>query len=430
MREVIQKELAAFNTFGKEGKRLILVNLLYAAVFPFIIIFSTAFVNRATGSQIISIVNGFGFGVGLVFGNLTNGLLLKNGWDIRKLFSLGMILSMGSTLCMMLFVDDTIGYYIFFFGLMTGYGNGFYWSNREYVSFMVTNETNRNFYASIDFFFITLFNAVVPFVFGTLIISFGRDTGWFNEIQAYQGCAAFMLLLMLYAVTLVLKSKFKSPKISRFTYWKFSSHWKTHRFLMTFLGFVQSGFMFFMPLLILNVVGDETVLGKIEVSAAMISIAVIYILGRITAPKHRFIMMLAGAFLLIAGGSVVANTIENNELWWFSMKIAAIGVIFMKVMQVCSEPMINVSNSATNLSDIEKASKNENRDSYTYVFDNDIFVNLGRILGGAAFIFIELAYSPETALQYIFLVLGCLQIISAYLIRKQNQEKIHANAVA
>mgnify|MGYP006902088089 CR=1 FL=1 len=45
----------------------------------------------------------------------------------------------------------------------------------------------------------------------------------------------------------------------------------------------------------------------------------------------------------------------------------------MKVFQVASEPIINMAFSATHLSDIEKVSIMENRDSYSYVFNNDFF---------------------------------------------------------
>ncbi len=414
----IKKEIKAYDTFDADGKRLIIVNILYAMVFPFIIIFSTAFVNRATGDQAIAIVNSFGFGAGLILGNLTNGLLLRRNVDIRILFSIGLFLSMASTFLMMVFVDQTIGYAIFFYGLAAGYGNGFYWSNRQFISYLVTNESNRNFFASVDYFFITFFNAFIPFLFGTIVIWLGRKTGWYDEILAYRGFAAIMMLLMVYTVVLTLRSSFKSPKLSRFTYFKFNRLWRKHRILITLVGFVQSGFMFFIPLLILNVAGDETVLGKIEVTIALVSITVIYILGRVTSAKHRTKIMLLGAGFLTIGGVVVALTIDNHQLIFDIMKISFVGVVVMKIFQVTAEPFINMAFAATNLSDIEKASKIENRDSYTYVFDNDIFMNFGRIFGGVCFLILNYLLSPIAALQYIFIILGLSQVFSSILIKK------------
>jgi MFS family permease len=414
----IRKEAKAFDTFDKDGKRLIVVNILYAMVFPFIVLFSTAFVNRATGNQVVAIVNGFGFGIGLIFGNLTNGLLLRRGADIRYLFSVGMFLSIVSTFLMMMFVKPSIGAYIFFYGLFAGYGSGLYWSNRQFLSFLVTREENRNFYASLDQFFIIFFNAFIPFLFGTIIIMLGRRTGWFDEIVAYRGVAAVMVVLIVYAVFLVLKSNFKSPIIKKFTYLKFNKQWNTHRIVVFLVGFVQSGFMYFIPLLILNVAGDETVLGKIELTTALLSITVIYILGRMTAAKHRAKMMLVGAIFITLGGTILSFLIDNDELIWNMVKVSFLGVIIMKIFQVTAEPIINVSYSSTNLSDIEKATAIEKRDSYTYVFDNELFMNGGRIFGGLIFIAINYLLSPIGALQYIFIILGLFQLITVYLIKK------------
>jgi len=96
----------------------------------------------------------------------------------------------------------------------------------------------------------------------------------------------------------------------------------------------------------------------------------------------------------------------------------------MKVCQVASEPIINIAFSSTNLSDIEKASKLEKRDSYTYVFDNEFFMNGGRILGGIVFIVINYAFSPMAALQYIFIILGLFQILSSIIIKKLTAIKV------
>ncbi len=420
----IKKEKKAFDTFDKNGKRLIITNILYSMVFPFIVIFSTAFVNRATGNQVMAIINGFGFSIGLIFGNYTNGMLLRKNISIRYIYSAGMLLSIAATFIMMMLVKGTIGYSIIFFGLFTGYGSGLYWSGRQYLAYLVTKEENRNFYAGIEQFTVIFFNAVIPFVFGTIIIKFGRKTGWYDEMLAYQGMAAFMVIMIIYAVVLVLKSSFQSPAIKRFTYWRFSNIWNMHRVFVVLVGIMSSGIMFFIPLLILNVAGDETVLGKIEISMAVISVIVIYILGRTSQVKHRSKLMMAGAVIMMLGGTVLSFTIDNNEMILSVLKISFLGVLFMKASQLIAEPLIIMSYSATCLSNIGKVSKIENRDSYTYVFDNEITMNLGRIIGGLVFIAINFWVSPIGALQFIFVILGATQIVSSILAKKLTAVKV------
>ena len=102
------------------------------------------------------------------------------------------------------------------------------------------------------------------------------------------------------------------------------------------------------------------------------------------------------------------------------MKISFFGVVIMKIFQVAAEPIINVAFASTNLSDIEIASKSQHRDSYAYVFDNDIFMNLGRIAGGTLFILLNYLISPLGALKYVFIILGISQLVSAILIKRLN----------
>jgi YQGE family putative transporter len=424
IRKFIQNEIRAFDTFDSNGKRLIIVNLLYAMVFPFVIIFSTAYINRATGNQVIAIINSFGFVGGMVAGNFSNGKLLQKGINIRYLFSAGMFFSIASTFLMMLFVKSSIGGYIIFYGFFSGLGSGLYWSNRQFLSLLVTNEENRNFFASLDQFFIIFFNAIIPFLFGTLFISLGRETGWFDEIMAYQLMAAFMVVLILYAIRLILKSTFASPEIKKFVHFRFSKLWQLHRVFALLFGFVSGGFLFFMPLLILNVAGDETVLGKIELTMAIVSVSVIYTLGRITAVNHRSKMMFVGALVVVAGGFFLSSTINNDKMFLELVKYSFLGVIIMKICQVAAEPVINVAYASTKLSNFEKATKIENRDSYTYVFDNEVFVGVGRIMGGLVFISLNYWVSSIGALQYIFIILGLLQIITSLIIKKVTAIKV------
>jgi hypothetical protein len=90
----------------------------------------------------------------------------------------------------------------------------------------------------------------------------------------------------------------------------------------------------------------------------------------------------------------------------------------MKISQVIAQPVVNTAFASTSLSDIGKSSAIEQRDSYTYVFDNELFMNIGRSIGGLLFIAMNYLISPTGALQYIFIIIGLFQILSAYLIKK------------
>jgi len=416
-------EKQAFNVFNSDAKKLITINVLYAFAFPFIIIFSAAFINRATSNTTLVILNAWGFYAGLVLGYLLNGLLLRR-FEIKHLFALGMVLSVVSNLLMMLFVNGGSGYNVAIYGLFTGIGSGIYWSCRNFLSYLVTNEGNRNFFTGFEQFFNIFCNALIPFVFGTLVIGLGQNTGWYTENLAYQLTAGFMVFLILYAAFLTTKSTFQSPVIHRFIYFKFTRIWNVHRLATFCVGMVESGFMVLMTILILTLAGDEKILGKVEFLTAIVSVTSIYIVSRLSKPRHRGGIMLAGAISLIIGGTILIFTLNSTKMLFNCIAISFLGIIIMKISQVIADPMVHSSFRATYLSDVEKASSIEKRESYAYIMDNEYFMNGGRIFGGLVFLILDHYTSVFGALRFTFLILALIQLFTAYLIKKLNNIKI------
>lgn len=421
--KIYQKELNAFNVFGADAKRLLAANLIYALAFPFIIIFGTAFVKRITGGDNnLAVIYNWGFFGGLIIGYYINGVLLKHKLiTIKSLFVLGILLTVIPLSILMFFGEDA-GYFVIVYGLFVGIGNGIYWSCRNFLSMLVTQESNRNFFFSVEQFIIIFCNALIPLLFGTFIL--GSSTSEEFKMDAYKYTSLVVIATNLIACMLVLKSNFKSPEITKFIYFKFGSLWNTQRFLTFCVGMVESGFMVLMTLLILTVAGDEAILGKIEFSTAIISIISIYIVGRITKPHHRGRIMLIGAAFLIIGGVTLALTINNQNIFYGSIAVSFIGVIIMKISQVIADPMIHSAFRATYVTSCEKASLIEKRDSYSYIMDNEYFMNGGRIFGGVIFILITTSISSKIALQYTFIILALIQLMSAFLIHKLNKVKV------
>lgn len=412
----IKKEIEAFSVFSPDAKKLIVINLIYALAFPFIIIFGTAFVMRVTNNNnTMAIVYNWGFFIGLIVGYFINGKLLKNKLDIRKIFTIGVFLTV-IPLSILMFVGRDVGYFVIIYGLLVGTGNGIYWSCRNMITYQVTNDENRNFFASLEQFIIIFCNALIPLLFGTFIL--GHDPDPEYKMTVYKYTSVVVVIITIVAGTLILKSKFKTPPIKRFVYFKFGKIWNVQRILTFTVGMVEAGFMVLMTLLILNVAGDEAVLGKIEFSTAIVSVISIYIVGRISKPKHRGRIMFAGALSLIIGGTVLAFTITNNQKIFEFLTISFLGVIVMKIGQVIADPMVHSSFRATFLTSIEKSSIAENRDSYSFIMDNEYFMNGGRIFGGVVFLLITHIIDDLTALRYTFIILALMQLISAYLIRK------------
>ena len=420
----IKKEIEAFDIFSSDAKKLLTIDLVFAIAFPFIIIFGSAFVLRITGgNNTMAIVYNWGFFAGLTVGFFITGMLLKNRIDIRIIFSVGMLLTV-IPLSILMFIGKDSGYYVILYGLFVGTGNGLYWSCRNVVACQTTNDNNRNFFTSVEQFMIIFCNALVPLLFGTFIL--GHNPSEEYKLIAYKYTSVLVVAITLFAAFLIMKSNFKTPVINKFVYFKFGRNWNLQRLLTLTIGMVEAGFMVIMTLLILNIAGDESVLGKIEFTAAIISVIAIYIVGRIAKPKHRGKIMLAGAISLFAGGIVLAFTIgSSNEILGF-VAVSFLGVIAIKAGQVIADPLIHTAYRATYLTSIEKSSKSEDRDSYTYIMDNEYFKNGGRIVAGAVFLIISRLIDDTGALGYIFPILAFILLISAYLIKKLTTIKINS----
>jgi YQGE family putative transporter len=448
MFKFIRKEREAFNIFGADARRMLIINVIYHMAYPFIIIFGSAFVLRITGgNNALAIIYNWGFFLGLIAGYMLNGQLMKLGINIRPLFVAGMLLSV-VPLAILMFEGREAGYGVILYGAVIGVGNGIYWSCRNFLTMLVTTDANRNFFSSVEQFIIIFLNALIPLLFGTFIL--GNNATDVSKLAAYRYTSIIVVGITLIAAWLILKSNFRNPVVKRFIYWKCGGIWKTQRLLSFFVGTVESGFMVLMTLLILNAAGDESVLGKIEFGTALVSVLSIYVLGRITAPQHRSRIMLAGATSLVIGGTVLACTITQKELLLGIVTISFIGVVVMKVCQVVADPMIHSSFRATYLSSIEWSSEIEGKDSYTFVMDNEYFMNGGRIFGGLLFLVLAtlmtsggldnlriaagqgfyplldtLSSSAQRggagvlgALRYTFIALALLQLFSAYLIHR------------
>lgn len=441
LKKIIEKEIAAFDILGANAKRLLAANFIYALAFPFIIVFGSAFILRATdGDKIMTIFYNWGFFAGLIIGYYLTGSILKNKvMNIKVLFSVGILLTV-IPLCVLMFFGKESGYLVILYGFLIGIGNGIYWSCRNFLTLLVTTNDNLNLYTSVEQFIIIFCNALVPLLFGTFVL--GNTVDENTKMEMYKYTSLVVIATNLIACWLVLKSDFKNPEIKKFMYFKFGKQWQLQRILTFCVGMVESGFMVLMTLLILTVAGDESVLGKIEFSTALLSIISIYIVGRISKPHHRGRIMLAGAISLVIGGTVLVFTITNQNLF-LGFSISFLGVILMKISQVIADPMVHSAFRATYISSCDKMSVVEKRDSYSYIMDNEYFMNGGRIFGG--FVFLVATYlfykagegvgglsealsvnnSDVSALRFTFVILAIMQLVSAFLVEKINKSPLN-----
>src|SRR3970040_2762825 len=159
--------------FSKSTKILILTNLIYAFVLPVIDIFVASYIMRNSNDPSKVMMYQLAISTGIPIPFFINGFLL-NTINIKKLFSLGMLLSGVSMVYMMSLTEISYGGLISA-GLIMGMSFGLYWANRDYLVLATTTDKTRNFYYGLDTFFYTLTAVIVPIIIGWYLMN-GSDS--------------------------------------------------------------------------------------------------------------------------------------------------------------------------------------------------------------------------------------------------------------
>ena len=221
MRNKLKIEIDHFKSQPHNFRILILTNLVYAFVLPVIDIFVAAYVMRNTHDDLTKVVIyqlTIYTGIPLTF--LLNGWLLKH-FNIRKLYSAGMMLSGVSMMVMMSLKElDVVG--IGFAGIIMGLSFGFYWANRDYLALAITNDSNRNYYYGLETFFYTVISVLIPITIGWFIDS---QIGDAQKHTAYMMITGVVFLITVLASIVCFRGTFKNPEQKKYVFFKFHPLW-------------------------------------------------------------------------------------------------------------------------------------------------------------------------------------------------------------
>jgi len=151
-------ELRVFLSYPRNMRVLLITNLIYAFVMPIVEIFIAAYVMRNSNDPRLVMAYQLAIYSGIPFTFLVNGWLLQH-IGVQRLYSLGMLISGLSMICMMSLHQLSIAGLVVA-GVLMGMSIGFYWSNRDFLALSSTNDSNRNYYYGLENFFSTAVNIV------------------------------------------------------------------------------------------------------------------------------------------------------------------------------------------------------------------------------------------------------------------------------
>jgi YQGE family putative transporter len=401
MSKKLTGEFAFFKSQSLNIRTLLITNMLYALILPIIEIFVGAYIMRNTGSPAYVAVFQLFMYIGIVCTSILNGGLLKFV-KVNILYSFGIILSAIALMAMM-FVQKLGISEIGIAGFLLGASTGFFWTNRYLLTLNSTNDENRNYFFGLESFFFSLWNIVVPLMVGALLASIHGKVIFGYSVDVNSGYKMITVIVLIIAVlaTIVLsRGSFTNPTQKKFIYFKFHTLWQKLLALAGLKGMVQ-GFLVTAPaILVMRLVGEEGSLGLIQGIGGGLTAILLYVLGRISKPKHR--MRIFGFGLLV----FFVGTLINGVMF------SAVGVILFVLCKVIFQPIHDLAYFPTMMKTIDAVSAIENRNEYAYILSHEIGLFVGRAFGMLLFIAFVYFISEEFALKYALIVVGTIQLLS------------------
>ena len=410
MLQNLTREITFFKSHPLGMRTLLLTNLIYGLVIPIIELFVGAYIMRNSSDISLVVIFQLAVYTGIPTTFMINGFLL-NHVPISRLYSLGMLLSGVSMAAMMSLNQlDTIG--VFFAGLIMGLSYGFFWANRDFLALNTTKDSNRNYYYGIETFFYTMTGIVVPLTVGAFIASTQKN-GWFdNNVNfAYYIVTGCVFVMTAVASVLVHWGQFQNPKKSRFLFFNFDRLWNKMLGMAALKGVAQGYIVTAPTMLVLRLVGKEGSLGAIQSVVALLSAILLYFLGRWAKPQHRLAIYAAGLSLFVLGAFF------NAALF------SATGVILFGVCLAFARPLLDIAYFPIQLKVIDYVAAKEKRNEFTYIFNHELGLYIGRLFGCGLFIVLARYVSEYVALRYALLVIAVVHFLGIFMARSILNDK-------
>ena len=386
----IKIELSHFFTLPKKAQRLLISYFFMSAVYPILGTFINAYIFKNKGNLLLLIIYNLGQFGGVSLAFFLNGLFLKK-FNIKILYFLGTLLLGIASLLIVFYSGDNLMNY-FFYGLILGIGGGFHWGNRIYLTISETRSHNRTYFTALNFTIDTVTAIVVSFTVGWLLV-------WG---MSYQMLMAMAFLLLFSAGFIVLRSSYQTPKVDRLEVKEPTEKWKSVRLLLFGIG-TSEGIIFFFPsFLILSYLGNEGVLGTLTAVASFISALTIYIYGRKSLVHHRFPGFIFSLILGLITSVIFALFFNKIAITFYVLFVGFI----LNFMWLNAGPMI--------MDRIDREIKNQEGKKYSFIFDQEVFLNIGRSLSLAICLVLFFVFGQNTALRFSPLILYSLQALFAF----------------
>jgi YQGE family putative transporter len=397
-----KEQKARYEIFSANARKFIVSNLLFSLFGPFYLIFSNTFIfSSSKGNLEMNLLYCIFNFAGIIAG------FVLTGYASARIHIKTLLLG-GAWLCFLTIVlmfslpqHDMTWVSIMFYGASTGLGVGVYWAARNYLTLVLTNQTNRDFFSGIDFIFISLGRVITPFVIG-IYIGKGIKMGWFSPAFAYRSTLILAFILVASLSIITFRVKHLSVRLGKFLYSSYSKEWQKVRLLLMTLGFFQGTIYLIPTVFIMKFVGGESFVGAVNAIGYLIAVVIVYVISSKSGVEHRTKVVSLGSGILTLGAVAFALLFSHNVV---------LGTYILIFLMFLAEPILNFPIRATVLEVIKTVKKQDCRKSYAYILDVEAFTAIGRIASLAVFYLLYVILPVSFAIVIFILIMAATQYL-------------------
>lgn len=397
----LREEQKKYRALSEGGRRMLWSYLVFVMAQPLLGVFVQAYVWRETHNSLIIAAYYGAFYATLPFSFFLNGKLLRYQTS-AVLYGIGCFLQ-GLVPLLLIFFHATDLRSVVCLGIVYGIAGGFFWANNNLLSLLATTTHDRLYYNSLSSFAGTLIAIVIPALTGYLLI-LGEKTQLYGTNQAYLFMSLVGFLLSMAAGWIAQSVHIEIKPLQKIFLTSPGRAWHLFRLLDVIHGFYH-GIESVLPVLILLIlVGNEATLGSAQSCSELLAAIVIYFIGSFLTKKYR--LLLLGAWvvgILFASGTLALWFTPLAALFYFITLAFTADFRWVALIPI----MYDV---------IDTEEQRSNQAHYSYLFDRECFLNLGRLLG-LGFLILLFTTNSGLALRFSLLIAAALQIFVFFLAR-------------
>jgi|GEM_PF-5560179 len=385
-------EVAFFRSQNRNVKTLLIAMTLYFLTSPLQSTFSCAYILRQTNSvktmlwfllALYSVVPLVAWIVGR----------WMSRWGAERMFAFGLALT-GVSMYTLSLVDLSSIVAVSLVGAAIGVAIAFVWASHNYLVFVSTTDESRNYFQSLEMAFQTFCQMISSFAIGWFVSQVGTPE------MSYKIVKGIALLLTGVSAWIMMRGRFPKPQQPEFVFLRYTPlAWALFR--LAFLrGFTQL-FAVIVPVLLVFCVlrQNEFLLGKVQSIGALVAGLLLYIVGRVAAHRHRIWLFITSAVMYAVGACVNALLNTSGSSIFFIMVLLFFG------------PLADMAYTTLFLRAVDKVAAEEGRNSYTYIFAQELFFYLGRVVTMGMF-FCALLFSDNIIITIAVPILTLLHLLS------------------